>query len=144
MTEPTHDDYAAKRLRSILKLLDLSVPLDDEEMMGDGLFTTLGMVRGALERRQAHEPNAKLMELADRIDHQELWRRPGLERLTMPQEQRDQLDAGVALRRYADLLGNDGWRLYPPRPGLCFRAGSLATVVDMARKDEARRTDSND
>lgn len=44
----------------------------------------------------------KLRALADRIDHEELWRRPGLERDTMTQEQRDRLDAAVNLRRYAD------------------------------------------
>ena len=44
----------------------------------------------------------KLRALADRIDHEELWRRPGMERDTMTQEQRDRLDAAVNLRRYAD------------------------------------------
>lgn len=87
----------------------------------------------------AHEPNAALMELADRIDHEQLWRRSPLERDSMTQEQRDRIDAGVALRRYADLLGDGGWRIYPPRPGMCFRAGTLATVVDMARRSEQLR-----
>lgn len=40
--------------------------------------------------------------LANRIDHEELWRRPGMERDSMTPEQRDRLDAAVYLRRYAD------------------------------------------
>jgi hypothetical protein len=44
----------------------------------------------------------KLRALADRIDYEELWRRPGMERETMTPEQRDRLDAAVNLRRYAD------------------------------------------
>lgn len=49
MSTPTYDKDAAARLRHILKLLDLSVPLSDADMMGGGLFTTLGMIRGSLE-----------------------------------------------------------------------------------------------
>ena len=48
---------------------------------------------------------AELEALANRIDHEELWRRPGLERDTMTQEQRDRLDAAVNLRRYASARG---------------------------------------
>lgn len=96
----------------------------------------------AAASQPASEPNARLLELADRIDYGALWRRPGLERETMTQEQRDRLDAGVMLRRYADLLGNDGWRIYPPRPGFCLRAGSLDEAVAMAKRDEARRAES--
>lgn len=40
--------------------------------------------------------------LANRIDHEELWRRPGMERDSMTPEQRDRLDAAIYLRRYAD------------------------------------------
>lgn len=47
----------------------------------------------------------ELEALADRIDHEELWRRPGMERDQMTPEQRDRLDAGVNLRRYADQRG---------------------------------------
>lgn len=43
----------------------------------------------------------ELEALADRIDHEELWRRPGMERDTMTPEQRDRMDAAVNLRRYA-------------------------------------------
>ncbi len=83
----------------------------------------------------------KLMELADRIDHEQLWRRSWLARETMTQEQTDRLDAGVMLRRYADLLGGNCWRIYPPRPNVSFRAATLDKVVEMVRRDEARRTD---
>lgn len=96
----------------------------------------------AAASQAANEPNARLLELADRIDYGALWRRPGLERETMTQEQRDRLDAGVMLRRYADLLGNDGWRIYPPRPGISFRAGTLNKAVEMAKRDEDRRAES--
>jgi hypothetical protein len=43
----------------------------------------------------------ELEELANRIDHEELWRRPALEYLDWPQDKRDRLMAGVNLRRYA-------------------------------------------
>lgn len=43
----------------------------------------------------------ELKALADRIDHEELWRRPGIERDEMTQDQTDRLMAGVCLRRYA-------------------------------------------
>lgn len=46
-----------------------------------------------------------LRALADRIDHEELWRRPGMERDQMTPEQRDRLDAAVNLRRYASDRG---------------------------------------
>ena len=47
---------------------------------------------------------ADLRELADRIDHEELWRRPGLEHLDWPQDKKDRMMAGVNLRRYASKL----------------------------------------
>lgn len=47
---------------------------------------------------------ADLLALADRIDHEELWRRPGMEHRDWPQEKQDQLMAGVNLRRYASKL----------------------------------------
>ena len=39
--------------------------------------------------------------MANRIDHEELWSRPGMEHHSLTQDQRDRLDAGVNLRRYA-------------------------------------------
>jgi hypothetical protein len=47
----------------------------------------------------------QLKELADRIDHEQLWRRSALDRDEFTQEQRDRLDAGVELRRYSSQLG---------------------------------------
>ena len=47
------------------------------------------------------ESIARLEALADRIDPEELWRRPPLERDQLTDEQRDRLDAAVNLRRYA-------------------------------------------
>lgn len=42
-----------------------------------------------------------LRRLADLADPDELWRLPGMEQHDLPEEKRLQLDAGVALRRYA-------------------------------------------
>jgi len=42
-----------------------------------------------------------LHELADLADPDRLWRLPAQEQLDLPREKRRQLDAGVALRRYA-------------------------------------------
>lgn len=44
----------------------------------------------------------KIRELADRIDHEQLWRLSGLDQMELPPEKRDRLDAAVYLRRYAD------------------------------------------
>lgn len=53
-----------------------------------------------------------LRELADIADPDQLWRLNPLDQIELPQEKRQQLDAGVALRRHAehirrlwDLLG---------------------------------------
>lgn len=43
----------------------------------------------------------QIEDLANRIDNEELWRRSPFDRDGMTQEQRDRLDAGVYLRRYA-------------------------------------------
>ena len=42
-----------------------------------------------------------LYKLADLADPDELWCTAGLEQMNLPPEKRRQLDAGVALRRYA-------------------------------------------
>jgi hypothetical protein len=47
----------------------------------------------------------ELEALANRIDHEELWRWPGMDRDKMTPEQRDRLMAGVYLRRYASDRG---------------------------------------
>lgn len=43
----------------------------------------------------------ELESLANRIDHEELWRWPGMDHDKMTPEQKDRLMAGVNLRRYA-------------------------------------------
>ncbi len=55
-------------------------------------------------------------------------------------------DTEIARRRKLALpkglvLGEGGWRIYPPRPGVCFRAGKLANAVAMAQRDEERRAE---
>ena len=42
-----------------------------------------------------------LMELADKVDTEQLWRRAGMDIVNMPPDERWRLDAGVALRRHA-------------------------------------------
>lgn len=44
----------------------------------------------------------KIRELANRIDHEELWRLPLKDRDLLTAEQRDRLEAAIHLRRYAD------------------------------------------
>ena len=48
----------------------------------------------------------ELEALADRIDHEELWRRPRIDCDKMTPEQKDRMMAGVYLRRYAHDRGN--------------------------------------
>lgn len=48
----------------------------------------------------------ELEALANRIDHEELWRQPGIDRDKMTPEQQDRLMAGVYLRRYARARGH--------------------------------------
>ena len=83
----------------------------------------------------------KLRDLANRIDHEELWRRDPFDRLEgkMTPEQIDRLDAAVHLRRYSDLLQPGRWRVFPPHGGVSFSAGTMDTVFRMAQRQEARR-----
>lgn len=48
----------------------------------------------------------ELKALADRIDHEELWRWAGMDHDKMSPEQKDRMWAGVHLRRYASDRGN--------------------------------------
>lgn len=48
----------------------------------------------------------ELEALANRIDHEELWRWPGMDHDKMTPEQKDRMWAGVHLRRYAHDRGN--------------------------------------
>lgn len=136
------DDLAAL-VRQLVHSLRKAAPGNDLSDRAVDYLTRHGL-QGLPLRAEvpAHEPSSKLMELADKIDHEQLWRWAGMDRDKMTAEQRDRMLAGVQLRRYADLLGNDGWRIYPPRPGFCLRAGSLDEAVAMAKRDEARRAES--
>lgn len=82
-------------------------------------------------------PDAKLMELADKIDHEQNWRHSGIfqdDHLT--QDQKDRVLAGVMLRRYADLMAPESWRLFPPKSVVShsYRAATLEAVVKMAER----------
>ena len=45
-----------------------------------------------------------LCELADIADPEQLWRLDPFKQIELPSEKRKQLDAGVALRRYAEIV----------------------------------------
>jgi hypothetical protein len=88
-------------------------------------------------------PSAKqqeLIDLADRIDHEQLWRWSPLDRKTMTAEQRDRLDAGVALRRYADLWAPGRWVVFSPVGAVHFSASTVEMAFKMAKSHEARRS----
>jgi hypothetical protein len=82
---------------------------------------------------------AKLRALADRIDHEKLWRRPMMYRDRLTDDQRDRLDAGCMLRRYSDLLAPGRWLVLPPTGNVQFSAGTLEKVTEMAKADQDRR-----
>lgn len=85
----------------------------------------------------AETPSAKqqkLLTLADRIDHEELWRWPGMDHHKMTPEQRDRMNAGVALRRYARLWAPGHWVVFPPIGPVSFSATTLDKAVEMARR----------
>jgi hypothetical protein len=88
-------------------------------------------------------PSAKqwdLRDLADRIDHEQLWRWSPLDRPKMTPEQCDRLDAGVALRRYADLWAPGRWVVFPPAGAVHFSASTVEMAFKMAKSHEARRS----
>jgi hypothetical protein len=99
------------------------------------LSTDAAMEAGDLTTKQG-----KLLALADRIDHEQLWRRSGLDRFGMTADQKDRMDAGVNLRRYADILAPGHWVLVRPTGAIQFGASTLDKVVEMATRDESRRT----
>lgn len=79
-----------------------------------------------------------LLDLADRIDHEELWRWAGMDHRKMTPEQRDRMNAGVALRRYADLWMPGRWVVFPPVGPVHFSASTLDKAVEMAKRHESR------
>lgn len=90
------------------------------------------------EEEQPSDKQKKLMELADRIDYEELWRRAGMHHDKMTPEQQDRMNAGVALRRYAWLWAPGRWLIFPPVGPVNFSASTLDKVYAMAKKDEGR------
>lgn len=86
------------------------------------------------------EKQEKLRALADRIDHEKLWKLPFMRHGRLTDQQRDRMNAGCMLRRYADLLAPGRWLVLPPTGNVQFSAGSLDKVYEMAKRDEDRRT----
>jgi hypothetical protein len=82
----------------------------------------------------------KLLALADRIDHEKLWRLAGMDHDDLTGEQKDRMNAGVALRRYADILAPGHWVLIRPTGAIQYGASTLDKAVEMARREEARRS----
>lgn len=81
------------------------------------------------------EKQKQLLELADRIDYEQLWRSAGMDHQKMTPEQKDRMNAGVALRRYADLWAPGRWVIFPPEGNVHFSASTLAKAFEMAAKD---------
>lgn len=79
------------------------------------------------------EKQKKLYDLADRIDHEQLWRVAGIDHSKFTPEQKDRLNAGVALRRYGQLLAPGRWLVFPPEGNVHFGAGTLDAVYEMAK-----------
>jgi hypothetical protein len=101
--------------------------------------------QGANEPAEDAAPSAKqrkLMELADRIDHEQLCRWAGMDHHKMTPEQKDRMNAGVALRRYADLWAPGRWIVFPPVGPVHFSASTLDKAVEMAKRDEVRQAEA--
>jgi hypothetical protein len=62
-----------------------------------------------------------------------------MDRDNLTDDQRARLDAGVMLRRYADILQPGRWLVIPPTGSVQFSAGSLDKAYEMAKQDETRR-----
>ncbi|WP_020722912.1 hypothetical protein [Variovorax atrisoli] len=93
------------------------------------------------EESDGDTPSAKqqkLYELADRIDYERLCLRPGMTHRDMTPEQRDRMNAGVELRRYARIWKADRWIIVPPVGPVQFSASTLDAAYEMAKKDEVR------
>jgi len=80
------------------------------------------------------EKQKKLLDLADRIDHEQLWRVAGMDHGKFTPEQKDRLDAGVALRRYAHLWAPGRWVVFPPEGPVHYSASTLDRAYEMAKK----------
>ncbi len=69
----------------------------------------------------------QLEALANRLDHEELWRLSPFKRDELTQEQRDRLDAGVNLRRYAH---ERGMVIQEYQKGAQYIRGAKLEVID--------------
>lgn len=69
----------------------------------------------------------ELEELADRIDSKELWKLPGMEHSSLSPSEKNELDAGVNLRRYASLLRD---KEDQAKPGRVYIRGSKLERAD--------------
>lgn len=76
------------------------------EMESAGVDMEFGVDAPLLEDMNMAAPE-ELEALANRIDHEELWRWPGMDHHKMTPEQKDRMWAGVYLRQYASLLRNN-------------------------------------
>lgn len=123
----------AEACETLTKLM-LVIPGIDTVMWAKTLRQAHARIEAQVQAVDAPD-QVKLKELADRIDHEKLWSWAGMDHYKMTPEQRDRMNAGVYLRRYADLLGSNHWRLFPPKPSLSYRAETLDEVIAMARKD---------
>jgi hypothetical protein len=86
----------------------------------------------------------KLRALADRIDHEELWRRPAMEHRDWSQDKIDRMNAAVELRRWANAKKPGRWLVIPPTGPVQFSADTLQKAAEMAKKhvDRAERRSS--
>ena len=119
--EPGDLDFVCARAveAAVRAKLGVAVPMTDQ--FSEGKFA----------------PDAKLLELADKIDHEQNWRHSGIfQRDHLTQDQKDRVLAGVMLRRYADLMAPESWRLFPPKSVVShsYRAATLDAVVKMAER----------
>lgn len=78
------------------------------------------------------EKQQRLLDLADRIDHEQLWRRPFFDREKMTPDQQDRLIAAVELRRYARLWKPGYWVIFPPEGPVSYSASTLDKAAEMA------------
>lgn len=98
-----------------------------------------GIVSPAEPNEEPSEKQRKLLDLADRIDYERLCLRPGMTHRDMTPEQRDRMNAGVELRRYAQIWKAGRWIVIPPVGPVRFSANTLDRAVEMAKRDEERR-----
>jgi hypothetical protein len=113
---------------------EIIVSRKDMAALKSGSTHTAGDVRDAAPGEPTSAKQEKLRALADRIDHDKLWRRPMMYRDQLTTEQQDRLDAGVMLRRYAELLAPGRWLVVPPKGNPRFSASTFEAVIEMVKR----------